>query len=109
VGAHQHLPAYAPSRLTRLIPNHAVRIGRAGYVGYPAQASREFGKAAVEAFVEVAYEKMIEALENPKPERRSALGRVPVLRTGFRRGAGLAVALAGAVGLGYLLARGRRS
>ena len=30
VGAHQHLPAYAPSRFTRLIPNHAVRkIGRA--------------------------------------------------------------------------------
>jgi creatinine amidohydrolase/Fe(II)-dependent formamide hydrolase-like protein len=108
VGEYRHLPPYTPSRFTRLIPNHAVRIGGSGYVGYPGQASRELGRAAVQAFVEVAYQKMIEAMENPQRERPSALARVPLLRAGFRQRSGLVLALACAAALGFFLAARRQ-
>jgi len=108
VGEYQHLQPYTPSRFTRFIPNHAMRIGGSGYVGYPAQATRELGSAAVKAFVEVAYAKMLEAMDNPARERRSALAKVPVLRAGFRQRTGLVMALAAAVAFGYFIARRRQ-
>jgi len=47
-------------------------------------------------------------MDNPGRERRSALAKVPVLRAGFRQQVGAALALAGAVGLGFFLAKRRQ-
>lgn len=99
------LEPFAPPWLARLRKNYATRGGRAGYVGYPAAASREFAEASLAALMDVAYEKMARALDSHRPESRSALYHLPFLRPDFKRSAGLAAALLGAAALGYWLAR----
>jgi creatinine amidohydrolase len=105
VGEHGHLAPFDPPLLTRLQTDFAMREGRAGYVGYPAAASVEFGEAALAAFVEVAYERMTAAIANPKRERFSAITRWPFLRPGWKRTARVTAALVFAVLVGILIGR----
>jgi creatinine amidohydrolase len=94
--AYKHLEPFDPSFMTRLQKDYAMRDGHQGYVGYPAAASIGFGEAALQAFVELAYERMIETMENPHPEALSMLTRVPFLRPGWKRTARGIAALVGA-------------
>jgi creatinine amidohydrolase len=105
VGEHAQLPPFDPPLTTRLQTDFAMKHGRAGYVGYPAAASVEFGTAALAAFVEVAYERMTAALANPKRERWSAVTRWPFLRPGWRRTFRAVVVLAVTVLIGILIGR----
>jgi len=100
----RNLAPYDPSMLTRLQSDYATRDGRAGYVGYPAAATAEFGEAALAAFEEIAYERMVEAMENPEPEALSMVTRIPFLRPGWKRTARGVAALAGAALAGGVLA-----
>lgn len=93
---YRKLTAYDPSMLARLRNGYAMRDGRPGYVGYPAAASLEFGEAALAAFEEIAYERMVESMENLEPEALSAITRIPFLRPGWRRTAWSVAAIAGA-------------
>jgi len=102
---YQQLAPFDPPLLTRLQTDFATRRGHAGYVGYPAAASVEFGAAALAAFVEVAYERMTEAMANPKPEHWSSVTRWPFLRPGWRRAARVMTALLAAVLIGILIGR----
>ncbi len=99
------LKPYAPPWLARLRKDYATRGGRPGYVGYPAAASLEFAEASLDALLDVAYEKMLGALDRRGPEPRSTLYRLPFLHADFKRHTGLAAALVGAVALGFWLAR----
>ena len=101
--SYRQLEPYDPPMIEKLRDSYATREGRLGYVGYPAAASAEFGEAALEAFVDVAYERMIEAMCNPDVEKLSVLARVPPLRVGWRRMAGaISLAAASAFGAGLL-------
>ena len=100
----RNLEPYDPSMLRRLQSEYAMRDGRAGYVGYPAAATVEFGEAALAAFEEIAYERMVESMENPGPEALSMLTRIPFLRPGWKRTARGVAALAGAALAGGALA-----
>jgi creatinine amidohydrolase len=102
---YEQLAPFDPPLLARLQTDFATRRGRAGYVGYPAAASAEFGAAALAAFVEVAYERMTGAMANPKPERWSSVTRWPFLRPGWRRAARAITALLAAVLIGILIGR----
>jgi creatinine amidohydrolase len=106
VGGHySELAPFDPPLLTRLQTDFAMRQGRAGYVGYPAAASVQFGEAALAAFVEVAYERMIAAMANPNRERWSTVTRWPFLRPGWRRTAQAIIVLAVATLIGILIGR----
>ncbi len=101
----RELRPFAPPRLERLKGNYAMRKGRQGYVGFPAAATAEFGAAAIEAMIDVAYKRMLQAMRNPRRERMSALSRLPFLRTDFQRYAGWAAAVGAALTLGFLFGR----
>jgi creatinine amidohydrolase len=105
VGEHRQLAPYDPPMMARLQTDFAMREGRAGYVGYPAAASVEFGTAALAAFVEVAYERMIAAMANRKREQWSAVTRWPFLRPGWRRTFLAIVGLGGVILIGILIGR----
>jgi creatinine amidohydrolase/Fe(II)-dependent formamide hydrolase-like protein len=104
-GNYGQLAPFDPPLLTRLQTDFAMRQGRAGYVGYPAAASVEFGEAGLAAFVEVAYERMTAAMANPKPERWSTVTRWPFLRPGWRRTARAVAALLVIALIGILIGR----
>jgi creatinine amidohydrolase len=99
------LKPFDPPLLTRLQTDFATRQGRAGYVGYPAAASVEFGVAALAAFVEVAYERMAVAMANPQREKWSMITRWPFLRPGWRRTARTIIVLLVMVLIGILIGR----
>ncbi|SRR5579871_187909 len=105
VADHSKLEPFDPPLLTRLQTDFAMKEGRGGYVGYPAAASVEFGAAALEAFVDVAYERMMAAMENPRREKWSAITRWPFLRPGWRRTMNVIFAILAALLIGILIGR----
>ncbi len=104
-GEYTNLAPYDPSMFTRLQTDYATRDGGAGYVGYPAAATAAFGEAALAAFVEIAYERMIEAMADPEPEELSLLTRMPFLRPGWKRTARTTAMMGGVALVAFLLGR----
>lgn len=121
VGAdYRDLPAQRFSLLQAVRKNYPLRLGnRRGYIGSPAAATDSWGESARRLLLEAAWELASPVLDasNQHWEIRSALFKIPLLRTDFPYAVGIGVLGLASLGLGafgtgallWSLARWRRS